>query len=255
MFRYTQLITINLKKDNVASRILNVKKKLACDHCKCCHDCMLFYDNVSMLLVEMITENFAKDSIIRIKFTKQFVRKFMEMCSKYKFKPKKFQSNKKNKRKRKRKRKRKTKFNSAAKISVCYHWTPSKNHKSIIDSNLVVPDGHKVIHRTDNGYFGKGIYMSPDYRYAQSYGDSTPQRKVFVCLALAGRQYPATYPKDRGSSLKNGYDSHISSPEPHNKEWVFFDSSQLLPCYLVTLENIKRANMIAKLIIHLLETL
>ena len=153
---------------------------------------------------------------------------------------------------------------SAAKICICYHWTPSSNHQSIINSNLIVPDGKNVKHRTDIGWFGKGVYMSPDYRYAQSYGDNyccgDVKPKVFVCLSLPGRQFGATCLCSCGRSLKHGYDSHFSASLfcffcMYNKEWVFFDSSQLLPCCLVTIEDIHKANAIAQIIIDVIQTL
>eukprot|EP00494_Astrolonche_serrata_P033094 UN33363 len=45
---------------------------------------------------------------------------------------------------------------------IVYHWTPEKNLQLIIDGNLKVPDGRKVLHQTDQGYYGKGVYTSPD---------------------------------------------------------------------------------------------
>ena len=228
-FGLTMQLATNIKKENVPSKIKAMKKKVSCNFCKSCCNCISFYHNVSVLLADKITQAFPNHAIIKHKFTNKFVEKFVQMRDKYKSNP-------------------------AAKIYVCYHWTLSKNYKSIIDSNLVVPDGHKVKHRTDNGYFGEGIYMSPDYKYGIGHGDYGKHAKVFVCLALPGKQYPATYPEDRGTSLKDGYDSHVSASR-NNKEWVFFDSSQLLPCCLVTLQNIETANKIAQIIISWLQTL
>ena len=53
---------------------------------------------------------------------------------------------------------------------------------------------------------------------------------VFVCLALPGRQYPATMVQDQGKACRPGFDSHFA---PGAEELVFFKSSQLLPLYLV----------------------
>lgn len=118
---------------------------------------------------------------------------------------------------------------------VVYHWTPRKNFGSIIDTNLRVPDGRSVFHQTDSGYFGTGIYTSPDFAYGQAY--AYEDGACFICLSLPGRQHLSTYPQDNGRpQCRAGFDSHMSACRG-NMEWVFFDSAQLLPCYLVTQET------------------
>merc|ERR1712129_475313 len=68
-----------------------------------------------------------------------------------------------------------------------------------------------------------------------------------VCLSLPGRQCPSRYPQHFGKGLVAGYDSHMSvdgemgtmfgvKTNRYQKEWVFFNEKQLLPCYLVTLD-------------------
>ena len=128
------------------------------------------------------------------------------------------------------------KDNNRNEIKICFHWSPLKNHQSIIKNNLLVPDGKKVTHTTDTGYFGKGIYMSPDAKYAQAYAYNTT-KKFFVCLSMPGKVFGAQYPRDLGIGLKQGYDSH-SAPQRNNMEWVFFDPAQLLPVALVELNSV-----------------
>lgn len=117
-----------------------------------------------------------------------------------------------------------------AQLHIVYHWTPRTNFSSIIDNNLQVPDGHSVLHRTDAGYYGTGIYTSPEFSYGEAYarGDGA----CFICLALPGRQHFSTYPQDFGGPCRAGYDSHVSG-DRNNMEWVFFASNQLLPCFIV----------------------
>ena len=67
-----------------------------------------------------------------------------------------------------------------------------------------------------------------------TYGDTT---KVFVCLALPGRQYKAEYPVDLGCSLMAHYDSHISKDRAA-MEWVFFRTEQILCCYLIDIKDL-----------------
>ena len=65
--------------------------------------------------------------------------------------------------------------------------------------------GSNIGHATDDGYFGKGIYTSPDPNYAKGYGDCD---KVFICLSLPGKMWASEYPHDSGKPCRNGYDSH-----------------------------------------------
>eukprot|EP01084_Bolivina_argentea_P206018 351832_1 len=116
---------------------------------------------------------------------------------------------------------------------IVYHWTKSSNFAPISKTGLKVPDGNIIQHQTDTGYYGRGIYTSPDPKYAQGYGHGA--NKLFVCLSLPGRQYKASYPQMLGKPLMDGYDSHISK-DRNEMEWVFFNSHQLLLCYLVTLD-------------------
>ena len=118
--------------------------------------------------------------------------------------------------------------------TVVYHWTRRKNFQGIIASGLQVPDGRYVKHTTDQGWYGKGIYTSPDYNYARGYGDSV---QVFVCLSLPGRQYYQS--KQTGCPLHANYDSHISN-DGCKKEWVLFKTDQLLTCYLTDYRNIEK---------------
>jgi hypothetical protein len=124
---------------------------------------------------------------------------------------------------------------SATKILTVYHGTSKANFCKIIDGNLKVPDGTHVLHATDDGYYGKGIYTSPTTQTALAYARDGA---VFVCLALPGRQFPAQFPRDKGKPCTPGFDSHFS---PDASELVFFESSQLLPCFLVGPDNVDAA--------------
>mmetsp|Transcript_42856 Transcript_42856/g.38085 ORF Transcript_42856/g.38085 Transcript_42856/m.38085 type:complete len:150 (-) Transcript_42856:8-457(-) len=131
---------------------------------------------------------------------------------------------------------RRRRGSSLAKPKILYHWTRQHLFEPIINGGLKVPDGKKVTHTTDTGYYGRGIYMSPDPNYAQSYGYGATL--FFVTLALPGLQYKASYPKSLGKPLKKGYDSHISQ-DRNQMEWVFFDNHQLLLCYQISLDQVE----------------
>mmetsp|Transcript_10723 Transcript_10723/g.19944 ORF Transcript_10723/g.19944 Transcript_10723/m.19944 type:complete len:381 (-) Transcript_10723:327-1469(-) len=121
-----------------------------------------------------------------------------------------------------------------AEPQIVYHWTQRTNFRGIIDSNLRVPDGRTVFHTTDTGYYGRGIYTSPDFNYGRAY--AYQDGACFICLALPGRQWASRYPQDCSRPRRSGYDSHVSA-DRKRMEWVFFSSAQLLPCFLVDDSN------------------
>lgn len=190
------------------------------------HNFVLFCRELAKIFVEKVNKSLKTDAIIKQKFAEQFIIKLMKM---------KFINRRSN-----------NKHISPVQIKVCYHGTAQSNHKSIIESNLMVPDGYKLRHARNAGYYGRGIYMSPDERVARCYSTNS---QVFVCLSLPGRQYKAKEYRindnDYGIPLQHGYDSHIS---PNGKEWVFFNPSQLLPCCLV--DSIRASSVKNKLLTY-----
>jgi len=117
-----------------------------------------------------------------------------------------------------------------SKLEIVYHWTPKENFQKIIDGNLRVPDGKQVLTKTDQGFYGAGIYTSPDFNYGRAYAYGTGA--CFLCIAMPGRRYLASYPQNLGKPCHPGFDCHVSA-DGHQLEWVFFSSCQLLPCFLV----------------------
>ena len=51
---------------------------------------------------------------------------------------------------------------------------------------------------------------------------------MFVCMVMSGKWYPC--PQEDGCALQDGYDSHRSECQ---SEWVIFDSSAVVPIYLI----------------------
>ncbi len=119
-------------------------------------------------------------------------------------------------------------------LGIVYHGTSKANFRSIMEGNLRVPDGRTVRHATDSGYFGCGIYTTPDPKLAFAYARDGI---VFACLALPGKRYRASYPRDMGRPKNPGYDSHLGYEGDGAPQLVFFDTDQLLPCYLVDRNN------------------
>ena len=113
---------------------------------------------------------------------------------------------------------------------VVYHWTPSKNFQSIINSNLQVPDQKYVFNQTDVGIYGAGIYTSPYFEYGRAYAHGNGG--CFICLGLPGRQYSASSQWCFGQPCQEGFETHVSA-DRGRKEWIFFSSDQLLPFFWV----------------------
>jgi len=118
-----------------------------------------------------------------------------------------------------------------------YHGTNEKNVPSIVEMGLLVPgkkglDGKKVKHQTDAGWYGRGIYLSPNASTSMSY--CAGGRKMLVCSVLLGKYYEFGYTRanllGEGGGLRWGYDSHTAE---NFNEFVIFDSAQILPCYAV----------------------
>eukprot|EP00656_Telonema_subtile_P055482 TRINITY_DN8601_c0_g1_i2.p1 TRINITY_DN8601_c0_g1~~TRINITY_DN8601_c0_g1_i2.p1 ORF type:complete len:446 (+),score=109.11 TRINITY_DN8601_c0_g1_i2:201-1538(+) len=124
-------------------------------------------------------------------------------------------------------------------VLTVYHGTSAESVDAIVDNNLKVPDGHRVRHKTDTGFYGCGIYTSPTFSHSEGYdANNSP----FVCLALPGRQSEAFYPADQGKSCHKGFDSHYSSGG--GDELVFFHSDQLLPCFRLTSAHLAAAERV-----------
>ncbi|KAL6080669.1 putative eukaryotic translation initiation factor subunit eif-4f [Balamuthia mandrillaris] len=110
---------------------------------------------------------------------------------------------------------------------LAFHGTRSHFIPSIVSKGLLVPESEPgVKHVTDSGWYGKGIYLSPDPSVSESYALGG---KMLVCSVLMGRIYRCPARCD-GAGCRPGYDSHLS---PSGEEYVLFSAAQVLPCYLV----------------------
>jgi WD40 repeat protein len=130
-----------------------------------------------------------------------------------------------------------------------FHGTKS----TLIDS--ILKTGFANLATTDNGFFGKGLYNTQYAEYAHRvYSDGT---LLFNWVAFYSA-YPVTLsdmPKLQGSANYSNYDAHyvlVAPKDPQNPneviyypitqfqnptydELVVFDSSHILPRYLITL--------------------
>jgi len=131
------------------------------------------------------------------------------------------------------------------------------NFSKIEEIDLQVPGESGVAHQTDKGYYGCGIYVSPKFRCKANsnggYGKGAVE--CFLCLALPGFAYSATYPNDLGRSRVDGYDSHVSADNRDGDvgdQIVLFSSDQILPCFRVCDANQCTGEVAANnLVLHL----
>lgn len=111
--------------------------------------------------------------------------------------------------------------------TLAFHGTRGDLIPSITNKGLLVPGtAPGVEHVTDSGWYGCGIYLSPNPDVAQGYA---ADGKMLVCAVLMGRIYTCPEVME-GVGCRRGYDSHTS---PCGEELVLFDAAQVLPCYLV----------------------
>lgn len=118
---------------------------------------------------------------------------------------------------------------------VAYHGTSNARIPSIVRQGLLVPGlgvGSSVSQKTGVGYYGKGIYLSPDPMVSLGYAEGGAAR-LLVCAVTLGHTYMCDT-EMYDAPLQAGYNSHIS---PCLVEYVAFNPAQVLPVLLVHLQN------------------
>eukprot|EP01127_Copromyxa_protea_P010276 TRINITY_DN2497_c0_g1_i6.p1 TRINITY_DN2497_c0_g1~~TRINITY_DN2497_c0_g1_i6.p1 ORF type:complete len:295 (-),score=29.32 TRINITY_DN2497_c0_g1_i6:34-918(-) len=120
---------------------------------------------------------------------------------------------------------------SIAVPQIAYHGTAEKNISSILSKGFLVPgegDGKQVQHATDQGWWGKGVYLSPNS--SLSIGYCRGGNKLLICSVLMGVSRRVNTRMD-GQAIEKEWDSHTAC---NGEEWVIGDPTQILPCYLIS---------------------
>eukprot|EP01114_Cavostelium_apophysatum_P018212 TRINITY_DN5591_c0_g1_i1.p1 TRINITY_DN5591_c0_g1~~TRINITY_DN5591_c0_g1_i1.p1 ORF type:complete len:684 (+),score=208.72 TRINITY_DN5591_c0_g1_i1:62-2053(+) len=114
---------------------------------------------------------------------------------------------------------------------LAFHGTAAGNVPNIVRAGLLVPGekGHK--HATDSGWWGKGIYLSPNPSISVGY--CRDGGKLLVCAVLMGKRFNCKNRMD-GQPKVGGYDSHVS---PDGNEFVLFSASQVLPLFVIKFDR------------------
>ncbi|XP_062589325.1 uncharacterized protein LOC134250975 [Saccostrea cucullata] len=110
---------------------------------------------------------------------------------------------------------------------LAFHGTKVENITKICETGFRVPGDKGFQHRTDTGWYGKGVYFSeyPDY----SMGYIQGAEKLLLCQVLPGKVFHCKK-LIHGAALTKGHDSHTS---PDKKELVIFNPGHILPSYIV----------------------
>eukprot|EP00042_Codosiga_hollandica_P036063 m.272465 g.272465 ORF g.272465 m.272465 type:complete len:473 (+) comp54795_c0_seq3:208-1626(+) len=110
---------------------------------------------------------------------------------------------------------------------IAYHGTTARVMPLIVQQGLRMPK--EVGHRTDSGYYGAGMYLSPDPLLSLGYSEN---QRLLICAVLLGKPFMCP-DMMHGASLQRGFDSHIS---PGHNEYVLFQPSQVLPLFVLHLQ-------------------
>jgi len=82
-----------------------------------------------------------------------------------------------------------------ARPQIAYHGTAETNINSILDRGLLVPGqgkGADVKHATDSGWWGKGIYLSPNSQLSVGY--CRGGKSLLVCAVIMGKKIQVHQP-------------------------------------------------------------
>ncbi|XP_069111870.1 uncharacterized protein [Argopecten irradians] len=116
---------------------------------------------------------------------------------------------------------------------LAFHGTAEKNINPICETGFKVPGDTGFQHKTDTGWYGKGVYFSEFPAYSMSYIQGAT--KLLLCQVLPGKVFQCTK-LIHGAALTKGHDSHTS---PDKQELVIFNGNHILPSYVVHYELAK----------------
>ncbi|TVY53379.1 hypothetical protein LCER1_G005469 [Lachnellula cervina] len=133
---------------------------------------------------------------------------------------------------------------------VAFHGTQRHLVSSIVRYGFVKPGakaGDEVVDIRCGASFGVGIYSSPNSSFSLMYADMSegfgqktrvedlPGLRLLVCAVLMGRALQVTREETlRTTEIADPTaHSHVS---PNGKEYIVFEASQIIPCYVIHLD-------------------
>ena len=135
---------------------------------------------------------------------------------------------------------------------ITFHGAPRHVVSSIVRYGFLIP-GQQIgktgtqVSMSSGAFFGVGIYSSPSIEFASFYGrwspgsgedldffnpSQVPGFRMIVCATLMGRSIQVSHEEAYLTSkiLKDGAHSQIS---PNGLEYIIFDKTQIIPCYVL----------------------
>lgn len=132
---------------------------------------------------------------------------------------------------------------------MTFHGTSNQFVPSIVRHGFLAPgakhpETHELLPVRCGSTYGQGIYSSPSPEFSLSYSGSGAQPtksdgfwglKLFVCATIMGRASQMTREDNWYLKTKpmEGADSHVGN---NQMEYIVFDNSQILPCYVIHLD-------------------
>lgn len=110
---------------------------------------------------------------------------------------------------------------------LAFHGTAEENIESIVRNNFSMD-------KCRRGMYGAGIYFSEFPNISEGYAVGSNQ--LLLCKVLPGKSYECPHTRQMNDApLEPGYDSHIVEADDsgRGKMLVIFDSSQILPTYII----------------------
>eukprot|EP00443_Scrippsiella_acuminata_P131132 CAMPEP_0115644692 /NCGR_PEP_ID=MMETSP0272-20121206/38018_1 /TAXON_ID=71861 /ORGANISM="Scrippsiella trochoidea, Strain CCMP3099" /LENGTH=593 /DNA_ID=CAMNT_0003082141 /DNA_START=35 /DNA_END=1818 /DNA_ORIENTATION=+ len=133
-------------------------------------------------------------------------------------------------------------------FEIGFHWTSSHNLDSIATEGLLVPDGVNVKVKHGERY-GKGVYTSPRFGFGKDrYGDF-----AVLCIGLRGARETVLRQSSAATSSTARHTAvgGLASLEV-GEQIIYRDSSQVLPCAVVSEHELSYAIEVADRTVALL---
>jgi len=118
----------------------------------------------------------------------------------------------------------------------------------------IVQTGFASLCKLDEGFYGKGIYLTNKSKYGLSYILGVPKPSIIIAYVLSGNAYPVIENAKAEDSLLGqpimpSYDSHIVCVNPSGTpvlcptdeyfiELVLDQEARVLPAFIITLQQI-----------------
>ena len=135
---------------------------------------------------------------------------------------------------------------------ITFHGAPRHVISSIVRYGFLIP-GQQIgktgaqVSMASGAFYGVGIYSSPSIEFASFYGrwspgsggdldffnpSQIPGFRMIVCATLMGRPIQVSHEEAYLTSkiLKDGAHSQVS---PNGLEYIIFDNTQIIPCYVL----------------------